>query len=66
MGYYKSIAISIQEAIEKEVKAGFESNDEFKEVMKEIASEYNTDLGQVYGIYFDLDLDDLSLQDASL
>jgi predicted DNA-binding protein YlxM (UPF0122 family) len=57
MGYYKRIKMSIEEAIEFETKAGFESHDEFKEVMQEIADEYNVDVGVVYDILGSTDIE---------
>jgi hypothetical protein len=57
MGYFKSVAIDIHEAIEEEVKKGFESYDEKKEVFLEIADEYNVSPDYVWTIYKEADFD---------
>jgi hypothetical protein len=57
MGYFKSVAIDIHEAIEEEVKKGFESYDEKKEVFLEIADEYNVSPDYVWTIYKGADFD---------
>jgi hypothetical protein len=57
MGYFKSVAIDIQEAIYIEVKKGFESFDEKKEVFLEIASEYDVSPGEVWSIYWESKFD---------
>lgn len=57
MGYYKLVAINIEEAVCKEVKKGFESFDEMKEVFLEIADEYGVSPDDVWLIYREMDFD---------
>lgn len=57
MGYFKSVAIDIEEAIAIEVAKGFESRDEMNEVFLEIAQEYDVPVGAVWEIYRDADLE---------
>jgi hypothetical protein len=57
MGYYKKVAIDIQQAIEVEVKKGFESRDEMREVFYEIAQEYNVTPSYVWSLYYEADFD---------
>lgn len=57
MGYFKSVAIDIEEAIQKECSKGFECRDEMNEVFKDIAREYNVALAVVYEIYYYMDKD---------
>ncbi len=57
MGYFKSVAIDIQEAIYNEIEKGFESLDEKKEVFLEIASEYDVSPDEVWSIYWELKFD---------
>ena len=57
MGYFKSVAIDIEEAVAEEVKKGFESLDEMKEVFLEIADEYDVSLDVVWDIYRSADID---------
>jgi hypothetical protein len=57
MGYYKKVAIDIQQAIEVEVKKGFESRDEMREVFYEIAQEYNVTPSDVWSLYYEADFD---------
>lgn len=57
MGYFKSVAIDIEEAIYEEVKKGFESRDEMREVFLEIAYEYNVSPDEVWDIYGGMDFD---------
>ena len=47
MGYFKSVAIDIEEAISTEVTKGFESRDEMREVFIEIAQEYDVSVDEV-------------------
>jgi hypothetical protein len=57
MGYYKSVAIDLQEAIAVEVKKGFESRDEMREVFYEIAMEYNVTPSNVWSVYYEANFD---------
>jgi len=57
MGYFKTIAIDIQEAIAQEVQKGFECRDEMNEVFVEIAQEYNVTVGEVWSLYYNMDMD---------
>jgi len=56
MGYFKSVAIDIEEAIAVEVAKGFESRDEMREVFIEIAQEYDVSVEEVWAIYREADL----------
>jgi len=56
MGYFKSVAIDIEEAVALEVKKGFESFDEMVEVFGEIAYEYDVSVDVVWDIYHEADL----------
>lgn len=55
MGYFKSVAIDIEEAIATEVAKGFESRDEMREVFIEIAQEYDVSVDEVWAIYREAD-----------
>lgn len=57
MGYFKRVAIDIEEAIALEVKKGFECRDEMNEVFHEIAQEYNVTVGEVWELYYNMDVD---------
>lgn len=57
MGYFKTIAIDIEEAVSIEVKKGFESRDEMREVFYEIAMEYGVTPSDVWSIYYEADFD---------
>lgn len=56
MGYFKSVAIDIQEAVAQEVSKGFETRDEMNEVFHEIAQEYDVTVDDVYDIYYNRDV----------
>lgn len=56
MGYFKSVAIDIEEAVALEVSKGFESRDEMNEVFIEIAQEYDVPVQAVWSIYREADL----------
>lgn len=51
MAYMKQLVMSIREAIELELSKGFDTHDEFKEVMQEIAYEYGVTTDDVYSVY---------------
>jgi hypothetical protein len=55
--YFKQVHMSLQEAIAFEVKKGFETRDEFREVMMEIADEYNVTVDLVYDLYYNQDIE---------
>ena len=50
MAYMKAVKMSIEEAIQSEFNQGFESNDEYFEVIRDIAREYNVTFGDVLNI----------------
>jgi hypothetical protein len=54
MGYFKTVALDIQEAIAQEAMIGFDSSDEKKEVFLEIAEFYDVSLPEVYTLYFQM------------
>lgn len=47
--------LTMEQAIDQEMKAGFESADEFREVMNEIADIYDVTLDAVYQIVYNVD-----------
>lgn len=53
MGYFKSVLIDISEAIEQEIKIGFESFDELSEVIEDIAYEYSLPKDVVWKLYLE-------------
>lgn len=52
--YYKTVKMTIEEALEKEMNRGFESADEFVEVMRELALEYNLFSHQILSKYYQI------------
>lgn len=56
MGYFKRVMMDIEEAIGTEASKGFESRDEFYEVMNDIAREYNVTLAFVLDIFYNSDV----------
>lgn len=57
MGYFKSVAMDIEEALYSEWRKGFESRDEMREVFYEIAQEYNVTVEDVWNLYYNMDID---------
>lgn len=57
MGYFKTVAIGIEEAVAEELSKGFECFDEMVEVFKEIAFEYDVTVDEVWNIYYEADFD---------
>jgi len=55
--YHKSISLSLEQAISEETNKGFESADEFREVMREIAYEYNVTIDKVLNIFYNQDIE---------
>lgn len=47
--------LTLKQAIDKEMREGFESADEFREVMNEIADIYDVTLDAVYKIIYNVD-----------
>lgn len=56
MAYFKRVMMDLQEAIEQELKLGFDTPDEFRSVMRDIADEYNVTLDVVYEAYSNIDV----------
>lgn len=54
--YYKTISLTLEEAIEEETNKGFECSNEFREVMQEIAYEYNVTIDKVLNIFYNQDM----------
>ena len=54
--YYKRVPMSMEEAVMLESSKGFETRDEFYEVMREIAYEYDVTLDNVLGVYYNQDM----------
>lgn len=55
--YYKTITLSLEESVRQETTKGFECSDEFREVMGEIAYEYNVNINKVFNIFYNQDMD---------
>ncbi len=54
--YYKYISLTLKEAVGQESSKGFECADEFREVMQEIACEYNVTVDKVLNIFYNQDM----------
>lgn len=54
--YYKKVPMSLEEAVAYEASKGFDSGDELREVMMEIADIYNVKVGEVLMIFYNLDI----------
>ena len=52
MAYMKTVKMTIEEAILSEFNQGFESSDEYFEVIRDIAREYNVTTGDVFNLIF--------------
>ena len=50
MAYMKTVMMDVEEAVESEIIQGFDSRDEYNEVMRDIAREYNVSLVEVIKI----------------
>jgi hypothetical protein len=50
--YYKRVPMNVKEAVLYETEKGFDTRDEFFEVMEEIAELYDTSLEDVLNIYY--------------
>lgn len=50
--YYKRVPMTLTEAVMSESLKGFDSKDEFYEVMREIADLYDVTLAEVLGIFY--------------
>jgi hypothetical protein len=55
--YYKRIPMTLEEAVEFESAKGFDTKDEFYEVMRDIAYEYEVKLVDVLNIFYNADLE---------
>lgn len=53
--YYKRVPMTVHEAVAFETAKGFDTKDEFYEVMREIAELYETSLADVLGIFYNQD-----------
>jgi len=54
--YYKRVPMSMEEAVAFESAKGFETRDEFYEVMREIADLYDETLDNVLGVFYNQDM----------
>jgi len=54
MGYYKKIAIDIEEAVQLELNKGFDTYDEMFEVVQDISREYAVSSSQVMSLIWNL------------
>lgn len=50
--YYKRVPMNVKEAVQFETEKGFDSRDEFYEVMNEIADLYDVTLEDVLNIFY--------------
>ena len=50
--YYKRIPMTLEEAVAFETAKGFDTRDEFREVMMEIADLYDVTVGEVYSVFY--------------
>jgi hypothetical protein len=55
--YYESISMSLEEAVREETSKGFDCTDEFREVMREIAYEYNVTIDKVLYVFYNQDME---------
>jgi hypothetical protein len=53
--YYKRVPMSVEEAVAFESAKGFDTKDEFYEVMREIAELYDVELSIVLSIFYNQD-----------
>lgn len=53
--YYKKVPLTLEEMVKLETDKGFDSRDEFYEVMREIALYSNVTLAQVLKVYYNQD-----------
>ena len=54
MGYYKKIALDIEEAVQLELNKGFDTYDEMFEVVQDISREYAVSSSQVMSLIWNL------------
>lgn len=54
--YYKRVPMTLTEAIASESYKGFDTKDEFYEVMREISEVYDVTLVEVLGIFYNQDM----------
>lgn len=54
--YYKRVPMSLQEAVLSEAIKGFDTRDEFNEVMLEISEVYDVTLAEVLMTFYNLDI----------
>lgn len=54
MGYYKKIALDIEEAVQLELDKGFDTYDEMFEVVQDISREYAVSSSQVMSLIWNL------------
>ena len=50
--YYKRVPMNVKEAVQFETEKGFDTRDEFYEVMNEIADLYDVTLEDVLNIFY--------------
>lgn len=53
--YYKQVPLSLGEAVKLEADRGFDSRDEFYEVMREVALTYDVTVADVLKIFYNQD-----------
>ena len=56
--YYKRVKVpmSLEEAVAYEAAKGFDSGDEFREVMMEIADLYEVNVDEVFSLFYNLNI----------
>ena len=53
--YYKRVPLTLKEAVKLEADKGFDSRDEFYEVMRDVAFSYDVTLADVLEIFYNQD-----------
>ena len=53
--YYKRVPLTLEEAVKLEANKGFDSRDEFYEVMRDVAFSYDVTLADVLEIFYNQD-----------
>lgn len=52
--YYRRVRMTLEEVVARELEQGFDSRDEFVEVVKEIAETYKVTFAEVRSLFYNL------------
>lgn len=52
--YYRRVRLTLEEVVARELKQGFDSRDEFVEVVNEIAETYKVTFAEVRSLFYNL------------